>query len=279
MSGKLKQIKDRIKSLKSTNKITKAMELIASTNLRGQKKILNLSIDYYNQITELYHKVSFCQDGVTLNIKENNIFKGFEGEKTLLIAISPDKGLCGGINSTLEKKIEQYIYEFDKNNLIIITIGKKINDYLIRHHSDFNIISCENNYYEKIENFITLHKLSKIDILYTHFNSIMHNEVKIYNSFPLNIVKNSHDNTFPVEQESELILECVSSLILKGTLNYCVSNAKISEIASRMLAMDSATKNSKKMIDKLTLDGNKIRQTKITNDLIDVISGAKAISG
>ncbi|QED22920.1 F0F1 ATP synthase subunit gamma [Candidatus Deianiraea vastatrix] len=278
MSGKLKQIRDRVKSLKSTNKITKAMEMIASVSLKSERKKLIATNEYFKEISTIAKSFN-TQDSELSNIKDVNVFKGHDASNNvLLIVISPNKGLCGNVNNALEKEVKKYISNC-KKKITLFTIGKKIDEFARKHLQEYEIISSKSNDYENLVEIISSREFANIDFLYTHFTSIMENKPTVLKAFPVTIDENSSIDKFKIEQDLNLMIDSISSLLIKGCLQYCKINSTTSEMASRMIAMDGATKNSKKIIDKLTLQCNKIRQAKITNELIDVVSGAQVISG
>ncbi len=288
--GKLRQIQDRIKSLKSTNKITKAMQLIASTKLASAKKKLGNSEHYYQEIKDLGQMfVINEEEKIKMSSQRyQNVLIGYPKGRDMLIVISPDKGLCGNVNSMIKKALDKYLERRNLASLLIFAVGKKIIEYIQKNYPEANLICNEGDPVDNVDKLFSEYKFKRVDILYSHFTSIISNVPKVIHAFPaldsdvLKKEKLEHrpimlKSTCIIEQKPELFIKAIAGLLLKACIRHCLNSAYLSEVSSRMTAMDAATRNSKKMIDSFSLQRNKLRQAKITNELIDIVSGANAV--
>lgn len=286
-SGKLRQIQSKVKNLKSTNKITKAMQLIASAKFASAKKKLGNSDSYYEDVRNLaqifiQNKSSSVKSS---SQKCKNILIGHQSGERMLIIISPDKGLCGNVNQMIKKTFDEYVLKNRGKKFIVFAIGKKISEYVKKNYKTIEVIENEGLVEENLETLFSEKEFKKVEIIYSHFKSIISNEQKLISAFPV-LKKRKKDSIEPknplklnctIEQDIDFFVESISGLLLKACIGDCVNNANLSEISSRMTAMDAATRNGKKMIDALSIQANKLRQAKITNELIDIVSGANAV--
>jgi len=290
----LKHIKTRIKGINSTKKITQAMKIVSASGLRSVQSSIGSSdaylkgfqrllIDVNNKNPELFRRyISLFQ-----NKKESNV---------LFIVFGSDKGLCGSFNS----KITSYITsELQVNkNAKIFCVGNKISQYMQAHHKE-NIEKSmpffrKNNkkisynasalLSREIRNAFLNGKFSECRIVYTKFESVLHQQVEDIKLLPLQIdeIENLScfskldKEIFEFDNNLETILEKLIQNYINATVLYACSNSLTCEHSARMLAMDSATKNSDKMLKELNLLYNRSRQAIITKELIEIISGAEA---
>jgi F-type H+-transporting ATPase subunit gamma len=291
----LKIIRTRISSVKSTRQITSAMKMVAAAKLRkAQDKIVRLR-PYANKLHEILV-------GVTQSLvdsEEDNIYgRKSNPEKILIVVITSNRGLCGGFNSNVIKETrrviaENYPDQYKNGNLWFITIGKKGFEYLRKQKQ--NILEEDNNLF----NALTFENVSVVaDKVMESFVSGRFDRVDlIYNQFKNAAVQNLTNEVFlpvetiPSDKKTITVIdyiyeptkeEIVKELIpksLKIQFYKAVLDSFVAEHGARMTAMHKATDNASQFIKELTLQYNKARQTSITNQILEVVSGAEALKG
>lgn len=286
----LKHIKVRIKSIKSTQKITQAMKLVAASKVRrAQIRVLN-SRPYTKQIINFINKAVVSISSLDKN--EIPLMRERPVKSVGIIVISSDRGLCGSYNTNILKKAMRRIIELEKSGvkLKLITIGNKANNFFKRTRVEIldnftqlpaipnielaNLIagSAENAFLNKI--------VDQVEIIGTDFISMLRNEVYTKQFLPI-VPDTSSENKQPAEILFEPTLDMVLSsllpLYLSNIIYHALLEASCSELASRMNAMSNATKNAKELIDKLTIVYNKARQAAITQELSEIVGGVEAL--
>ncbi len=298
----LKQIRKHIASVQSTGKITKAMKMVAVSKLRKSQAAVVATRPYVNElINVIEHLVSKEVDA------QHPLLRNSENKKSAaLIIISGGKGLCGAYNHNIVKSAKRFIAERGSQyeSLKLYFIGKKAYEAM-RNTKGAELIRVENGLERKpsevaleiskdlCEQF-SENKLDEAFVLYTKFRSAISQNVILDAILPLQaILKNIDENgqaTFTEEEQSLLsqtsyIYEPSEQLMLDVLLPRAVAihiqrsilESLASEHGARMTAMDSASKNAVEMINSLTIQFNRARQAAITNELIEVISGAESL--
>lgn len=301
----LRDIRNRIGSIKSTGKITRAMQMVAAAKLRKSQVAMENARPYSDMLAKMLRYVT---GGVE---KEEYPLLSVRPVKTVeLIVVAGDKGLCGAFNTNVFKETLKRIGNFKAKgiNYRLTVVGKRMNDFLRRmgYESRYSLIdiSRELAYSEIIdlaEDIIEDYAKEKIDevcIISNRFVSIsvQSTEVKTLLPFELNdsqkdgssndVITGAEDTGQSEDDVSMFLFEPSEGAILNQLLPKCVDNAiylavlesRAAEEAARMMAMQNATNNTKEMTGKLTLQYNKARQASITTELIDIVSGANAIS-
>jgi F-type H+-transporting ATPase subunit gamma len=291
----LKAIRIRITSVKSTRQITSAMKMVSAAKLRkAQDKIVRLR-PYANKLHEMLVGLSHS----LADSEVDNIYGRISApDKVLIIVITSNRGLCGAFNSNVIKEArrvisEKYYDQFTKGNLKMLTIGKKGFDYFRKQN--ISLIPEQNN----LLNELTFDNVGKVaDMVMSNFISGEFNRVElIYNQFknaavqnltseiflPVETVPAGNDKTSPVDYiyepgKEEIIKELIPKS-LKIQFYKAVLDSFVAEHGARMTAMHKATDNATSMIRDLTLLYNKARQAAITNQILEVVSGAEALKG
>lgn len=260
----MKQITTRINSLKSTAKITKAMYLVSSTKFHKAKESLSVSREYFQKCQDICsHIINYDSENLeSKNILMSN-FTNPKGIDDLLVVISTAKGLCGSINANLCNALEKHLQ--DNKNTKLLIIGKKLSQKYGNPSTKEDVINVASSAHIKT-----------LKILYMHFYSSIKYETKILDVFPFG-KKNDNFSSKLIEPSIESAFHISALALLSSSLSYTIMNTHLSENAARMIAMDNANKNADKTRDFLQLSYNKIRQAKITNSLIDIVSGMEAI--
>tara|TARA_Y100000590_G_scaffold104965_1_gene119412 strand:- start:113 stop:988 length:876 start_codon:yes stop_codon:yes gene_type:complete len=288
----LDDLKKRITSVKSTQKITKAMKMVATAKLRKAQESAEKGRPYSEKMNNIILNLSY---GISEKENAPKLLAGTGNDKVhLCIVLTADRGLCGGFNSNIVKKAKSFFEKIlnEKKTLKIITVGTKGYDQLKRIYKDFIIekISFKEsknaNYFdaEKIGKLI-IEKFEKKEfdictIFFNQFKNVMTQIPQEQQIIPLK-TSNSKENTLednyefePEEDEilSNLLPKNISTQIFKAMLENSAS-----EQGSRMTAMDNATRNAGELVDKLSIQYNRSRQAAITKELIEIISGAESL--
>jgi F-type H+-transporting ATPase subunit gamma len=288
----LDDLKKRIVSVKSTQKITKAMKMVAAAKLKRAQENAEKGRPYSEKMNNIILNLA---NGVSDKENAPKLLSGTGEDKIhLCIVMTSDRGLCGGFNTNIIKKSKVYFKELKKNGktLKIITVGSKGYDQLKRVFKDHIIekISFKNskniNYFdaEKVGKMI-INNFEKKEfdvctIFYNKFKNVITQIPQAQQIIPLKasgVEGNSSEDNYEFEPDEDEILsnllpKNISTQIFKAMLENSAS-----EQGSRMSAMDNATRNAGEMVDKLTIEYNRSRQAAITKELIEIISGAESL--
>ena len=288
----LDDLKKRILSVKSTQKITKAMKMVAAAKLKRAQENAEKGRPYSEKMNNIILNLS---NGISDKENAPKLLAGTGNDKVhLCVVLTSDRGLCGGFNSNIIKKAKAYFSKIinEGKNLKIITVGAKGYDQLKRQYNDkiVNKISFKES---KNINFFDAEKVSKIiiesfqknefdvcTIFYNKFKNVITQIPQAQQIIPLKSSETGNENekdNYEFEPEEDEILgnllpKNISTQIFKAMLENSAS-----EQGSRMSAMDNATRNAGEMVDKLTIQYNRSRQAAITKELIEIISGAESL--
>ncbi len=287
----LDDLKKRIASVKSTQKITKAMKMVAAAKLRRAQESAEKGRPYSEKMNNVILNLS---NGISDKENAPKLLSGTGQEKThLCVVMTSDRGLCGGFNSNIIKKAKSYFSQIldEGKELKIITVGSKGNDQLKRVYGE-KIIKNISFKESKNANYFDADKVGKMviekfeagefdvcTIFYNQFKNVITQIPQAQQIIPLNNEgeENSSDESYEFEPDEDEILtnllpKNISTQIFKAMLENSAS-----EQGSRMSAMDNATRNAGEMVDKLTIEYNRSRQAAITKELIEIISGAESL--
>ena len=289
----LKDLKIRIDSVKSTRKITKAMQMVAAAKLRKAQEAAERGRPYAEKMRGIVANLAnTSRDSGSLTNKF--LLNKESPSKYLIIVATAERGLCGGFNSSIVKLARLRISELLKNNknITILTIGKKGREQLKRDYGNFFIghvdLSSEKNLTFEVARKISVdiirnfevNEFEVAEIFYNRFESVISQIPSSFQILPVKVPEEQSENNntnFDFEPDEEEILnDLIPKSIATSIFSVLQENAA-SEQGSRMAAMDNATRNAGEMIDKLTIDYNRSRQAAITNELIEIISGAEAL--
>ena len=287
----LDDLKKRIASVKSTQKITKAMKMVAAAKLRRAQESAEKGRPYSEKMNNVILNLS---NGISDKENAPKLLSGTGNDKVhLCVVMTSDRGLCGGFNSNIIKKAKSYFSKIlgEGKELKIITVGSKGNDQLKRVYGK-KIIENISFKESKNANYFDADKVGKMviekfelgefdvcTIFYNQFKNVITQIPQAQQIVPLNSEenKNSSDESYEFEPDEDEILtnllpKNISTQIFKAMLENSAS-----EQGSRMSAMDNATRNAGEMVDKLTIEYNRSRQAAITKELIEIISGAESL--
>lgn len=283
-------LKRRIKAAQNVSKTTRAMQMIAASKMKRAQEATLATRPYVRRLKTLTENVINKTDESFNHAYLNN---SQEFKNNLLIIISPDKGLCGGMITNLVREFR--LYQSQENSPEAITIGRKLEGYLTylgqKSLASFlfgNITPAFDMVYPILrlidEQYLT-GKVGSVKVLYTHFNSIFNQEPKIMPLLPFIANQFTNPEDIPLKPtQAEYLYEPSVNKILPSLLKHTLEmslyqfllESFVSEQAARMIAMQNATDNADDIIAELQLDYNKTRQAKITSEILDIGSGAFA---
>jgi len=308
----LKQLKSRIAVVNSTKKITSAMKMVAAAKLRRSQEALSVTRPYSDGMTYLVRKLVSSvklHDPNSEDLPQVITGNGSD-KKHLLLVISSDKGLCGGFNSSVVKLTRSTIRDLQKNGkeVKLLFVGKKARDSLIREFGSLELKETDNVKLESSADknnassaFLEENVGTKIALLFekgvfdccsmifNRFISTISQKPAIKRIIPLDLETpiEGYENETPkpgekyadydFEPNEKEILEKLLPDYMQNLVSRIVLESFVAECAARMTSMDAATRNAKEMINTLQLLYNRTRQSKITTELTEIISGAEAL--
>jgi len=272
-------IKRRIKSVTSTKKITKAMGLIATSKIRKCRKNLESNQGYYDSFESIINSVAQGVIGKSVYVNGN------ASKKKLYITLTSDSGLCGGFNGAVVTATAEKI-KADRENSLLMSVGQKGRTFFRRLQYDtvaeYVDIPDEPTLKEaKIiaEHALDLYKngeVGEVHVIYTKFISTARQSIVDEVVLPLKVDKENASSAGEFEPDADELLEGTAFIHLKAQVFNFLLHSKASEQATRMASMDSSTKNANDLLDALKLKYNRIRQSAITNEITEIVSGAEA---
>ena len=287
----LKDLKNRIGSVKSTQKITSAMKMVAAAKLRKAQEQALASRPYTSLMDKVVSKIASKTSGNSIDL-----LTGKTDNKTQLIVVfSADRGLCGGFNGSITRAVRTEVKKLEQEGIQVklLMVGKKSADALNREFGHLFIEridgnSAKPNYTDAeilAKKIITLFENNEFGIckvIFNKFVSAITQEVTFKSLIPAEIQEtedetNDSNSIYEFEPSEEEILNDLLPRNLSTQLFSSQMESTASELAARMTAMDNATRNAGDMIDNLTLLYNRTRQAVITKELIEIISGAEAL--
>ena len=288
----LKDLKNRIESVKNTRKITKAMQMVAAAKLRRAQEAAEASRPYSERFNSVLASLAASvgsAEGAPLLLRGTG-----KQDIHLLVVMTAERGLCGGFNSNIAKLAKNHAVELSRagKQVKVITVGKKGRDALKRELGDFFVEHVDLSEFKSIK-YVNAQSIAKgilarfddneydvATIFYSKFVNVVSQIPTAQQIIPANFEEDStsaNRTVYDYEPDEETIL---ADLLPRGVATQIFSallENGASEQGARMSAMDNATRNAGEMIDKLTIEFNRSRQAVITNELIEIISGAEAL--
>lgn len=293
----LRDIRDRISSVKSTQQITKAMKMVAAARLRKAQEKMVATRPYATNLRILMSRLA---DNLEVHSRMLDI--GEKPEHILLVVIGSDRGLCGGFNTNLfrfvEDELKTTFREYLENDrLSLVCIGRKANEHFTKRN--YNVIDRYPGFFDHLSFEVTADVMKGIRskfmekevdgvfIAYNEFKTVLTQNRKIEQLLPVKkmdlnestetaAVQNSLD--YLIEPSPEKILEQIVPLYVNILMWRALLESNASEQGARMAAMDNATENAKEIIRVLNLEYNQARQASITTEISEIVSGAEALS-
>jgi len=293
MSGALKEVRNRIKSVQSTQQITKAMKMVSAAKLRRAQDAIIQMRPYAQKLQEMLGNIVGNAEGDTsLALAQQRTV-----EKVLIIVVTSDRGLCGGYNSNLIKLVKQvikqkYAAQFAKENVEILPLGKKGYEHFSKNN--FKVIDRYWNIFSELsfEKVVEAAKfgldafakgeIDAVELVYSEFKNAGAQIFTDEQFLPVKKTENTKGNTkadFIFEPDKNILLEELMPKILNTQLYKAILDAHASEHGARMTAMDKATENANELLKSLKISYNRARQAAITTELTEIVSGAAALQG
>lgn len=285
MGANMKEIKERIDSIKNTSQITNAMNIVSSTKFK-KFQVLTLKSRKYAETIDL------AFDNLVASLKGNRfvIFDGKrEVKKVGIVVMTSDRGLCGSFNSVTLRKLDEMIKRFKKEGkeVSVVTIGKKAKDYCknreIQVDSEYVQLIPETMFEKgkKISEDITQFYLNdfydEVYLIYSKFVSAIEYNIQIEKLLPIEKKENLPTKEYIFEPSEDQVLTAFIPKVLNIKLYQSLLENSASEHSARMSAMKQANDNAADMVKRLTVDYNRERQTMITQELTEIVSGSQAL--
>ncbi len=293
MSGALKEVRNRIQSVKSTQQITKAMKMVSAAKLRRAQDAIIQMRPYAQKLQEMMGNiVSNAEGDVNMALAAERPV-----EKVLIIVITSDRGLCGGYNSNLIKLAKQVIKEkyagtAAKGNAEILPLGKKGYEHFTKNKfkvidnywhifSDFNFENVSAAAKFAMDAF-EKGKVDAVELVYSEFKNAATQKFTVEQFLPVKKSESKKGKAkadFIFEPDKNILIEELMPKILNTQLYKAILDAHASEHGARMTAMDKATDNAEELLKSLKISYNRARQAAITTELTEIVSGAAALQG
>lgn len=256
--------------------------MIAAARVRRYQLQLAQANHYVEELEDIYQVLcSVAQE------KKPSLMRSREVQTRTLVVFTSDRGLCGGFNSNVLRKLENEC--FSAHSLKIFVVGRKGTSFLARRAKEvqgdlrkfwgsFSWSEAEKLGRLLMEDFLN-QKTDRVDLVYNEFISVMKQETRIMSWLPLSCASSKDPvEAYLFEPQGQMLLEDVASHLLTSRLYRVCLSSLAGEYGARMTAMDCATRSAREMMDRLTLDMNRARQASITGELVEIISGAEAIA-
>jgi len=278
-------IRRRIRSVKNTEQITKAMKMVSAAKLRRAQDRVIAARPYGSMLRQILGNVAAALAGDE-NAGRNPLLAQREERRILLVLVTSDKGLAGAFNSNLIKASQRFAAEHPEAAVRMILIGRKGRDFFRKRGAD--IVSERTNMAGKLVfadvaaiagKAMEMYQEEEIDavyLIYNEFKSVVAQTLVTNRVLPIRIPEQQNPPDYIFEQSPVELLHALLPKYVETEFYRALAESTAAEHAARMTAMDAATSNAGEMIDKLTLYMNRVRQASITKEIIEVVSGAAA---
>ena len=298
MAGGLKEVRDRIASVKNTQQITKAMKMVSAAKLRRAQEAIQKVRPYANKLNEMLRNILSNLDG------EGGTSFGVERpvKHAVLVVVTSDRGLAGAFNTNIAKlaaerlRTQPFANALAAGNLTIIPIGKKGGDYLAKRYPKANVdrqfsnVSLDTSYdnVSRVSRYLMdgfeAGTIDRVDVIYSRFRNAAMQFPTAKQFLPVEKVETEEGGStanadYIFEPSKEELLEYLVPTILQTTFHSYVLDVGAGEHGARMTAMDKATENADELLRDLKISYNKARQEVITSELAEIVGGAAALEG
>jgi len=288
----LKDLKTRINSVKSTQKITSAMKMVAAAKLRRAQDSAERGRPYADRMQQIINSLAAKADPSSAP----QLLVGNRQDKThLLVVVSADRGLCGGFNGAITRQTRTEVARLrgEGKTVKLLMVGRKSADALHRELGDSYIEALEGiqgtsvafadaaSIGDKVRDGFEAGEFDVCTVIFNKFKSAISQEVTLKKLIPAEVDESAPSDdqgvSYEYEPEEEELLAAVLPRNISTQIYSALLESSAAELAARMTAMDNATRNAGDLIDRLTLVYNRTRQATITKELIEIISGAEAV--
>jgi F-type H+-transporting ATPase subunit gamma len=277
----------RIRSVKNTQQITKAMKMVSAAKLRRAQEAVLAARPFANMLGEMLGNVARAAAGSDA-AKELPLLQQRETiKKAVLVVISADRGLAGAFNSNVNRGAQKFMQDQEGVTFEVESIGKKGRDYFRRR--GFTISGDHQNFSRKpvyadvaavaakVSERYASGEIDAVYVAYNEFKSVMTQRLKVEQVLPVPLTETAVTTEYIYEQPAEVLLASLLPRYVEVELWRSVLESTASEHAARMTAMDAASRNASEVIERVTLQMNRVRQASITREIIEVVSGASAL--
>jgi len=300
MAGSLKEVRERIGSVKNTQQITKAMKMVAAAKLRRAQQAIQKMRPYANKLEQMLVNILSNLEG-----DASTVF-GTEREvkNVCIVMVTSNRGLAGAFNTniikaTLRRIEEHYSEAFEKGNITLIPIGKRGYDYFRKRYAkQMTIINDHVELFDDLS-FDNVKKVSQllmdrfeeeeydvVDVAYAHFKNAVQQFAEVERFLPVEKLEREEDEEekatradYIFEPDKDSLLDYLVPSILQTQFHKYILDTHASEHGARMTAMDNATENAEELLKDLRISYNKARQEAITKELSEIVGGAAALEG
>jgi F-type H+-transporting ATPase subunit gamma len=280
-------IRRRIRAVKSTQQITKAMKMVSSSKLRRAQERIVRSRPYAQEMLRVFNNLAARTDA-----SQHPLLQQREGGRVLLVVITADRGLCGSFNANVIKAAGKFISEPPPDagrDIALALVGRKSRDFFVRR--GFDVRYEETGLFQNVQwsharaiaktciDEFTSGKVDSVYLVYNEFKSVIQQRVVLERLLPIPRLEAPAADTaidYLFEPEPAVLLGTVLPFHVAVQVARALLESSAAEHAARMTAMDTATRNAKDMVDRLTLYMNKVRQASITREIIEIVAGAQA---
>ena len=292
----LNEIKSKIASVRSTLKVTSAMKMVASAKLHKAQAAIGNMLPYESHLNDILVSLISSGDETSSQAAPGISYTlGREVSKVAIIAFASNQSLCGGYNSNAIKKVKAVVSEYKsagipENRITIYSFGKKMSEAMrkagFESPHDFTGLSsapqyagCSDLAQELMDGFLS-GRFDKVDLVYNHFQSSASQPSRRETYLPLSVGPETSGaakslTDYIIEPSREEVVKSLLVKVLRLKIYTVLLDTAAAEQAARTIAMQTATDNGNDMLDDLTLEYNKSRQQKITNELLDIVSGTR----
>lgn len=286
----LRDIKQRIKGVKSTQQITKAMKMVAAAKLRRSQDAIINARPYAKKIQNLLSDITTDED-----INSNPLFFQRQTKSVAIVVVTADRGLCGAFNTNIIREANRFIDEeivAQNISYSLFCVGKKGKDYFTKRNfpiSDFFVgvfspldYSFAQRLSDRLINGFLNHEFDKVIVIFNEFKSIIQQKIVVEQYLPVPVKTSSGkssttETNYIYEPDRKSIFDFLVPKNLRAQMWRFLLESNAAEFAARMTAMDNATTNAKELIRTLNLKYNKERQASITKEILEIVSGANAL--
>jgi F-type H+-transporting ATPase subunit gamma len=277
----------RIRSVKNTQQITKAMKMVSAAKLRRAQDRVIAARPYSKMLREMLANVAAAA-GDTEAAAEHPLLQVRPEKKALLVVVTADRGLCGGFNGNLIKKAVSFIRENEQVEFSFDLVGRKGRDFFKKRYQNvvgemvgiFMKSPAYNDAMELSKRVMERYASGEVDAVYlavNEFKSVMAPNISLTKILPLEVPKDAGVSDYIYEQDPGELLGTLLPRYVEVQMYRALLESAAAEHAARMTAMDSASSNASDVIDALTLHMNRVRQAAITKEIIEIVSGASAL--
>lgn len=285
--GNVRDVRRRVRSVQNIQQITRAMKFVAASKLRRAQERIFSARPYANRMLAVLHSLA-----ARANPELHPLLVQRDGDKVMLVVITSDRGLCGAFSANIIKAATRYIEGESVNETISLTLaGRKGVEWFRRRpwpirHEYVNIMTQVDLKYAQeiarsIIDYYLAGELDAIYLVYNEFKSVVQQNVIIEKLLPIQRLDTDDQEEVPLdyiyEQSPSVLFDHLLERHVETQVFRAMLESEAAEHGARMTAMDAATRNAKEMIERLTLQMNRMRQSSITTEIIEIVSGAEAL--